>query len=285
LLFFWLLGWRRFPSAEEADEVMEALYALGDFISEIGLVVVVSFIAYLVGSVSAGVFSSALAKQLERVREKLRLLAMDEPDLMPGQTRPTKIRERLYVLRTQLVWLMARLVGEPPRGVDRPFEAFHFRLERETWEFQARLEAASIDRRSWPLTLYVGDLWIFNEWYALAMQLMVRNPTAFGQYDRIKSESEFRLAIVPPLFALIVYFILGWSLWWFAAVVGVVVLLHGALASDVEARDILYRAFNANIVQSPTIERLASEVPDLILGKRANKVADGKGGLTASSEF
>jgi hypothetical protein len=81
--------------------------------------------------------------------------------------------------------------------------------------------------------------------------------------DRNRAEAEFRLAVVPPLFAIAVAIGARSDPWLFVllGVLGVTLaagLLSNAIASEQRANEILLQAIEDDRLRSPTLQRLGN---------------------------
>ncbi len=172
LLALWLFYGGDNPDRSDARGLIERLYELEGLVSEIGLAVAVSFLAYLVGTLTewgtTAAMRTQIARRMEWFDEYLRFQA--ETALMELDVDRDLIQERLQVV------------------FDEKF--------------------STSERR--------------DELAAIRTALMVDHPLLHDDYDRLRAEAEFRLAIVLPLTWLVAILGLHFDsafFWGFAAIV------------------------------------------------------------------
>lgn len=80
------------------------------------------------------------------------------------------------------------------------------------------------------------------------------DPQLFSEADRLKSERELRLAVVPPLAALLSF--LGWnqSCWWWLGLIPVAILLWQAHSRNSAFRTLMLGALGRGLARSQSIE-------------------------------
>jgi hypothetical protein len=88
-------------------------------------------------------------------------------------------------------------------------------------------------------------------------------PQLFAEADRLKAERELRLAVVPPLSAIAIFF--GWnqSSWWWAALIPVAILLWQGHSRNLAFRSLMSGAVERGLARSRGIEQLKSWVENL----------------------
>jgi hypothetical protein len=85
----------------------------------------------------------------------------------------------------------------------------------------------------------------------------------FSQYDRLRAESEFRLALVTPLIGLMITLsVLGSWAWLFGITAPVLLYIQGLSASQ-QSGDLLVDALSIGRVQPPFFERMANDIKGL----------------------
>lgn len=101
---------------------------------------------------------------------------------------------------------------------------------------------------------------------ALPTQALLMSKTAapdiqlFGEVDRLRAERELRLAVVPPLLAVVLF--IGWnqSHWWWLMTIPLAVLLVQAHERDVAFRAVVTEGMLHEVVPSPTLSDLRATV-------------------------
>jgi len=85
----------------------------------------------------------------------------------------------------------------------------------------------------------------------------------FAEADRLKSERDLRLAVVPPMTAIAILLACNQSLWWLSALIAVLVLLGQAISRDDECRSLMRGAVQRDKVQSKSIDEFRNWVANL----------------------
>jgi hypothetical protein len=92
-------------------------------------------------------------------------------------------------------------------------------------------------------------------------RLVGDEPAMYEQWDRLRAESEFRQAIVPPLFAIIAALfsreVLTWPFGLFSIVPPLVILVQG-IGKENKADSQLIQALEAGVIPAAPIERLTT---------------------------
>lgn len=88
------------------------------------------------------------------------------------------------------------------------------------------------------------------------LRLLEKVPAVFEEIDRIESESEMRLAVVPPLLALIVVLTVRSSIVWLAGLALVALLFHQGVRCRQERGDQIMDAISVGTIEPPELERL-----------------------------
>jgi hypothetical protein len=269
LLDLWLVLNHRIPSSTEATGPLEALYRLHGVVSAVGTGIALSFAAYLVGVLSEGLSTAALRRYPSRVSipgaralhgfvyEKIRLLEHDA-------TRAGAALEYHPLYKE-----MKRHLGLEETGDD---ETVSLRdVKNISWAkiYSAsplreglgvrRLGRSSDDScsvRQLVLNQLIDDtaLRVTDEFDLIALRLVGREPDLFSQYDRLRSEGEFRVAIVPPLAALITVIAFQTSMLWLGCLLVLLLFLVQGTSSYHRGAALLVDALVIGRVKAPSIE-------------------------------
>jgi hypothetical protein len=208
LLSAWLLA-DDLPPREEATGLVRRLYELEGVVSEIGTVVALSFVAYLIGSVSETI-SSTLLRSLRRITVG----------------NPAQHSYHQFIRRELRRW------GERDKPVELSLE--------ESEELAQGLTT--------------------EEFGAIRARLMAEQSALYGEYDRLRSEAEFRVAIVLPLVSLILGLgSLVHPAWGFA-IIPLGLLVFQAAILQGEADQALIGAVVAGKVEAPFMTRLTNRL-------------------------
>jgi hypothetical protein len=260
------------PDEDDAVGVLASFYRLADTVSAIGLGVVASFVAYVLGALSTSVFSSWASHS--RVVRALRRTRLCKPFSAQGREALDELaRDRRIELESTLsmsgmdVWelLDESRVTEPSKAAGGNPKIYPLRLKKrrlprphlsgpggaEPMDFEAEQQA----RIASAVTRELDTI--------ATTRLLGRDEALYSAIDRLRSETEFRLAIVPPIvFAggvLASRIDLPWSV---PVILGALVLCYGLLVDAVK----LQRRTNERLldvladgrVKSPVLERLQS---------------------------
>lgn len=82
------------------------------------------------------------------------------------------------------------------------------------------------------------------------------DPKLYAEADRLKAERDWRLAVVPPLFAITIFFGLSQSCWWWLALIGVGVLLWQADTRNTAFRIVMIGAMQRGAARSLATDEL-----------------------------
>jgi hypothetical protein len=101
-----------------------------------------------------------------------------------------------------------------------------------------------------------------DELHLVSKRLIGDQNDLFSQYDRLRAESDFRLALVTPITALIITALAleGW-LWSLAAVIPFLLFRQGVLASR-QSGDLIADALSLERVRAPVLERARADLFD-----------------------
>ena len=273
--YIWLLGlWlaleRSVPGEDDADGLLESVYRLGDGLSAIGLGVVASFVAYVLGALSTSLFA-APSSGLRKLRGLSRLLRLDP---FSAQT-----REALRALGRNTRVELEGILSMSGTDVDELLHESHLTEPDPPRRNLKIFPAAAKRRRVAPIVLDgpggpPPDYDVEQEAsIARAVtrdldtiattRLLGRDQELYSAVDRLRAEMEFRRAIVPPLVFGAGVVVLRTDLPESALAAAIVTALSLGLLLDaarLERRmnDLLLDAVTDDRVQSPTLERLRS---------------------------
>jgi hypothetical protein len=289
------------PTGAEATGVWASLLALKDEIGPAGLGIVLTFIAYLVGSISATVFgvllesnvirstaaaptpdgSAAGATRQHRLAALVRAFAARTGSTVTVGSRGDAalrdvVRERVAALDNALRRMnmslrevvddvtLVRDDPSPLPGVLVGLEPVRELLvlageaSEERWWEEATEASARRDLRA----VLAGA--VLAELDLMRTRLLGKEPELFSTVDRLRSEAEFRFALVPALLGLAVA--LGWrATWWLVAIIAVAAAILGVQGRDQRRRshDALLEALRIDRAHAPSIDRFQAVVDQL----------------------
>ncbi|MET8998216.1 hypothetical protein [Amycolatopsis sp. NPDC004169] len=227
--FAWLLvGWLalagHLPRSRPAQHVFATLWDLGTYVGKGGLLVVVSFAAYLIGA----------------------FLEVDPMHLWEHGGRPRWINH-------------LRDVARRGRFHHSGIYPLSDQTRRDLHDFTA--EGYRFDSAQDPL-LYL-PAGIMREERQLATRLQAANVELYNRYDRALAEATFRINVTPPLVVLAVVLAWGsgagaWVAVAVTAAAGVagVLFFRQGVRCAIRSRDIIVQAVVAEVVRSRFLESL-----------------------------
>ncbi len=198
LFDLWLLFGTSLPEENEATGVVESIYRLEGFVSSIGVAVAVSFVAFLVG-----VFFQAADHRLLELEWRVETAVRRHP--------PKRRAEDIYpnFLRSQVDVLVRSFSLESNQVVTalrETVQSYGFEyVEKPDEEGDFYLVEADDGSVVFP-GVFLPDELLALDRVGVITQLMINREmnTLYGEFDRQKSESQFRAAIFLPLVFLIV---------------------------------------------------------------------------------
>lgn len=175
LLALWTVAASHWPHRAEADGLAKTLYEASDQTSIVGKAVAASFIAYLLGSLSEAIFEGPLRALARRVGFAL---TKQENDAL-----------KQFLSKELDVYEPVR-EGFKPQSVEdvvdpRPMDA----LRASVFAGEGSIAGTQQD--------------ILSELEQLPLTLINDKPAVYAEVDRIQAEAEFRLALTPPLVAIV----------------------------------------------------------------------------------
>ena len=229
LVFAWLtiepdLGHR------PANALAGSIYDLGNHVGPIGVGVGVSVAAYFLGSISQAV-SGPLRVAWSALLESLWL---NLPSRIDGIGLFSSLRPPESEEITQLAERASTAVSASG-------------AERDVIEDQVAIVEAVADR---------AHSEAYAELTLPATVLVGKEPELFAEVDRLRAEGEFRLAAVPPLFALsLLAAVKSGSAWWLTGLLAAVALLDQGVRRLHSSRQLVADAKTRGLVPSEALRR------------------------------
>ena len=275
LLAIWFVAEPSVPGSEEATGIAASAYRLGGLLSAIGLVTVLGFAAYMVGSLSVFVFSGPL-------RGVIRTSASAEGFRLDGLSSSGKealqqvARDSLQRLE-EILSLSGYGVDDVLQGAARPAPEPDGKIAPRPLRARRPPRAAMLTASSVPTTpqhgqeqerrlasLVVRDLDVIAD-----AQLLGRENDVFSAVDRNQAELDFRVAVIPAILALTVCLAVRQP----SVALGAAVVLLGVttavgLMLDAarqlrKANDLLLNLLEHDRVSAPSLTRLEAKAMDL----------------------
>ena len=216
LALYWLWFGSAIPGRDQADGVIRRIYELQGFLGVSAVITVVTFVAYLVGSVlNIKQVPSFIQAWILKTVPALNTHAKKQFDDVSRELVAERSRQLVTRLREGQVDL--DLVFEQsgvPTGVG------------VTYGEGAPYEEVFRERGSRTQQLFEGR--IRNEVPLMAVRLHSTKSAIFDDYDRSRSEAEFRASLVIPstLIILTLPLALG-ATWWLAVIMAVFAIIVG----------------------------------------------------------
>jgi hypothetical protein len=243
-LFALWLALEPFPSAEEATGLEAAVIDLADAATPVAVAVVLSFVAYLVGSLS-----DVLVRRYRRwlstpVNAYYGRRRRGVPNLLCSSN-------GYYSLRV--------VAAERVREAESRLEAAGKSLESLPGEFRPPGERVPGETLASAVSDQLTEL-TFSELPLISTRLMWEQPELFSAVDRLRAEAELRWSLPLPLaVTLLVLGIRGhWT--WILGLLLVALILYQAGQKEREAGDLVVDAIWIGLVEAPAFERMRRAV-------------------------
>ena len=255
LLTLWLMVADSVPEESDATGVLVSIYRIGDVVSEFGIAVAVSFVAYLVGTISEAVtgivrrqyLQYRFARQItDEIRRRRRARELPRPE-------PTPDDSYRHYLGSEVLSALDTYGVSPDRRKD-----VYLRTTQQRYR--------NTDRPA----LNVSPERAARDLQLVRPRLMVDHTVLYGEYDRFQSEADFRNALLPPLTVLIL--VVAWKdhIVWLVALLGLPLLWVQARELASQARATLAGAVISGRVESPFVENARSALERLPMAERSS---------------
>lgn len=301
LLAAWLVFYDDFPGRQDASGLIVGLYELGEVGTTLGVTVALTAGAYLIGTLSQGIFQGIGGALWGKLRElRFRRHAEQDEWSYPRKVFATISRDRAVAL-TLLVSGKIRETEVSLRRAgatlaDHPkYQQLSESLSRDAfWEFRRHdevlssvmltrlvIDACKVHWISSPATraIFSPNPTVFGvlrdevikataaeitkELSLVRTRLIGKEPELFSQVDRLRAESEFRLAVAPPLTAIIIL-LTTISLYWSVGLAAVALLLAQGRRLNREANDLIVDAVVLGTISAPALETFSGAAREVI---------------------
>jgi hypothetical protein len=227
LMTFWLWIPQHFKDTVPSTGVPGDIARLAHYSGRAGIAVALSFIAYLVGALSAALFDGPS----KRTGSLLYYYVGFGTDYYDSE-RPVTVRFRDFF----------SVVLPPPNDavawtIFTVVDARYLFTGINKLSVAAEREAAVRNRDSAWRRTYLAHL--IQQVFAQGNGLLGVQQDLFSAYDRLKAEYEFRSGIAVPLTALIVTLAVRWTPLWLIALLPLLLLLRTGSERLMEAGDVL----------------------------------------------
>lgn len=255
------------PERAQATGLSATLYRIGELISVLGVGVGLSFVAYLLGSLSVGVFSRTLRRLFRQ-----EILPIDH--VWGEFTGPTA--DAIGQLATEARARLEQLLALSDTSVSTFIEE-NLRPRRERSRARQRVrraeEALRLTSAPAPSNRQVDlarlrEAIVADLEIVLTTRLLGRDAELYSAVDRHRSEAEFRLGLIPPLVAATIAVAAAVQPLFSGAVLVagavITVALHwDALNQQRKANAMLVDALADHRVASASLERLETKAREL----------------------
>lgn len=257
IAFAWVCVFDRVPGREQASGLLGGVYELADDLGTGPTLIIVSFIAYLLGAVLAvtgmpplsALRSVAGDGYWRLVRGQLSRETIDQI-----KARVQQVREAAF--QRPLPEPDASIAAASPIELELPSSGGPG-LAQAVSEYNAAGVDVPSGPHSWPTAVWESFPWrladgLLRESEQLVTRLRLESQALFDEYDRARGEAELRLSVAPPIAALALALGIRWSGWFALGVIGAAALMYSGLGKARQARDVLAQACLAGTV-TPTL--------------------------------
>ncbi|MGV0774538.1 hypothetical protein [Mycolicibacterium smegmatis] len=244
LVFLWI--WLKPDlTARPTNELAGAVYDLGKAAGPIWVGLAVGIVAYLIGAVSQ-VLSPAINWALDKIWQKLYHHFATRQFNSDGSKNKPLPKAFLAYHRDPLDKIC-------DIALNRMYAYGYQNTDGSTPNYEEEVgNEASIAREG-----------LHEEIKLPATLLLGKEPELFTEADRLKSESQFRLTIVPPLTVITVYIALTESLWWLLIMIPLLILVWQSHTRNLEYRYLMFGAIQRGVIDSESVEEFKAWVNSL----------------------
>jgi hypothetical protein len=239
--------------APSGDGGFALVYRLGQFVGRAGVIAAASVIAYFLGTLlqQAGQIFPTLWSRLAGRSSRVRVLYGRDPllNLIPPDI---MVQLGMETSRRLMRWLSRPPLFKVPEEILGPQRNKFRRMVRE--QFFSRWDPAREFRR------------IVEEIPLISGRMRELAKERFDEFDRLRSEAEFREALTPAVALLTIALCYRWSLWWASMLLFVVWLQREAHRLRVQANTVAIEAVMSGPAGvDPNRDELASDVIEEVL--------------------
>lgn len=247
-LFALWLALEPFPSAEEATGLEAAVIDLADAATPVAVGVVLSFVAYLVGSLS------------EVLVQRYRRWLSVPVNAYGGPSGGRRMRGVPDLLCSSNGYYSLQVVAaERVREAESKLQAAGRSLENVPREFRPPVELVPGETLASVASAQLADL-AFFELPLTSTRLMWEQPELFSAVDRLRAEAELRWALPLPLVVTLLVVAIRDHWTWILGLLVVALVLYQAGRRERDAGDLVVDAVWIGRVEAPAFERLRRAV-------------------------
>lgn len=263
LIAAWLLVANYVAPESRATGLLARAYDLKHAVGAIGLGVAISFVAYLIGSVTEPLAKTAYGR-LNHLRRRRRPPYLSRS--VPGHVLDVAM-ERVVLAVDDV-----RRHGGDPMSVPHPDVAM---ARREVTRLLPEEDPEDLHSTFMIELSEIIGREIVEEMDLAQTRLIGAEPELYSEVDRLKAESDLRFAILPPLLVLTAILVAEGSLYWLFVLPFAAVLARQALRSADRADRRLVDAIRLRRTAPPSLERFEAAMK--LAAERAQEDARRRG--------
>lgn len=279
LVVIWLAIEPYLPTRKELPEPLSGVLDCDQAMRDVGLGAALTFGALLLGMLAEGVYD--IVRRVTQTRTVSRESSPRSATLRKWHSAMARTFGRLKTGPTVTGMMSLKLVAtERVREAERQLEGRRLDVrdlaisvgavgdsgETPTGEAYANLKR-ELDALSTRAVRELLAAWltirILDDLDLLARRLIGDHRELFADYDRLKSEGQFRFAVVPPLLALTVILSLIWTPWIAIGAIGTPILLRQAIRKSDAASDLLIDSVLIRRIDAPAFEQLSRTAAEI----------------------
>lgn len=254
LVVAWLLFGRQLPARADAHGVLADVYDLAGWLGRPALLVIASFAAYLVGTLSSTLSHMAIDFlfpwryiEVEEGVPRVRNVLLWAPVSAGGRD---FLRGWLASRRSQRGEVVSAAEGDSAWLRPGEMSSRGLRIVGRALRKKVDLDARALKE-------------LFIDLEQAPAQLIGKDPELFNAFDRMRGEAEFRSVVSLPLGALFVALASAVDPWWLVGLGPSFMLLVQARNQYRNASDLLAQAVKADRVKLTILEPPGAPKPDL----------------------
>ncbi len=230
------------------NEVAGAVWNLGNAAGPIWVGLALGIIAYLIGSVSQ-VFSPALNWALDNMWQIAYRFVIGKVKTDGSRPKRTRALPRVFVNYHR-----------------DPVDKFYFLAVHRLYEYGFQDESGNTPNYEEYASNRAKEarVGLLEETRLPATLLLGQEPQLFSEADRLKAESQFRLAIFPPLIAIVIFAAYNLSIWWLLALIPTLILLSQSHLRNLEYRYLMFGAVERGMVKSESLDDMKKWTDSLV---------------------
>jgi hypothetical protein len=249
LAIIWIAWGREQSNLSDRHDLLGDVHGLAQNAGPVAVGVALSFIAYVLGILSINVLGGVRNFTRRAINQFLR---------SRNRTRRTIAKAGQRILSTGGDDENTREIGEELiQWIPFDWHPTATVIVQERWEQANRQQP-----KGKPTALFVARFrrLLIKDLPLVPFRLMGKDPELYGEYDRLRSEGDFRLAVADPSLVLTIQLSITESWLWLVALPGVIILQVLGAQKISASNNLLLDAIRAGRVESPVLAMLDAEV-------------------------